>query len=284
MTLTAHAPGPLTDRDAYFFDLHGAIVVTGALDAGAVADCNRIVDRLQHLKVGEWEGWVHGHNFGARDGLNLQQIYEAGTPFEALLDHPSWYEKVRAFVGGENTFDYAQGPMYVDEAFANVRGLGEAIPMHSGGHNVAKRCQFEVREGRFHCSQVNVLVALADIGPGDGATMVVPGSHQSHFAHPQNNAKGWGNALSVDGLEGAVEVHLRAGDALIFTDAITHGSAARVNSGQRRNTVYRYGPSWGSSRHGYRPSSELIARLSPTRRQLVQPIEPVLPPVAVAAV
>ncbi|HYE07713.1 MAG TPA: phytanoyl-CoA dioxygenase family protein [Planctomycetota bacterium] len=285
MTLTSHAPGPLTERDAYFFDLHGAIIVRGALDAREVAACNRILDRLQHMKVGEWDGWVHGHNFGggARDGLNLQQIFEAGEPFEALLDHPAWYEKVRAFVGGEGTFDYAQGPMFVDECFANLRAQGEAIPLHSGGFNVSKRCQFEVREGRFHCSQINVLAALNDIGPGDGATMVVPASHKSHFGHPQANAKGWGNALSVDGLECAVEVHLKAGDAVIFTDAIMHGSAARVNGGQRRNIVYRYGPSWGGSRHGYRASPEALARLTPLRRQLVQPLDPVLPPVAALA-
>ena len=42
------------------------------------------------------------------DGLNLQQIYEAGEPFERLIDHPSYVGKVRHFLGGEGTFDYAQ--------------------------------------------------------------------------------------------------------------------------------------------------------------------------------
>jgi hypothetical protein len=46
-------------------------------------------------------------------------------------------------------------------------------------------------------------------------------------------------------VEGAVEVHLNAGDAVMFVDAIMHGSARRVNEGQRRIAVYRYGASWG---------------------------------------
>ena len=54
----------------------------------------------------QWAGYVHGHQFGSADGLNLQQIYEAGPGFENLIDHPAWLEKVKFFVGGEGTFDY----------------------------------------------------------------------------------------------------------------------------------------------------------------------------------
>ena len=34
--------------------------------------------------------------------------------------------------------------------------------------------QYQWRDGAFHCGQVNVLVALTDIGPGDGASCLVP--------------------------------------------------------------------------------------------------------------
>jgi hypothetical protein len=64
---------------------------------------------------------------------------------------------------------------------------------------------------------------------------------------------------------------MRAGDALLFVDAISHGSAKRVNPGIRRIAVYRYGPSWGSFRHGYQPSPELLERLTQERRRIVQP-------------
>ena len=120
--------------------------------------------------------------------------------------------------------------------------------------------------------QVNSLVALSDIGPGDGATMVIPGSHKQHFQHPDLMKHSMNpNGASGDDCEGAIEVHLKAGDALIFTDTMCHGSARRVNPGQRRIVVFRYGPSWGFFRHGYRPSQELLARLTPERRQIVWP-------------
>jgi hypothetical protein len=223
---------------------------------------------------------VQGHDYGGAEGLNLQQIYEAGEPFERLIDHPNTIEKVRHFVGGEDTFDYHHGPLFIDECFANIRKPGEAIPMHSGGGSYNKRCSFRYHNGGFHCGQVNVLIAYTDIGPGDGATMLVPGSHKANFQHPDSASKGWGKQQSMDGVEGAIEVHLKAGDAAIFVDQIMHGASARVNPGQRRISVFRYGPSWGNFRHGYRPSPELLARLTPARRKIVQPMDPVMPPVA----
>jgi hypothetical protein len=242
---------------------------------------NAILDEMLHLEPplakGEWYGCVHAHSFGGKDGINLQQIYEAGAPFERMIDNPLWIEKVKRFVGGQNNFDFAHGPLFIDENFANVRGPGEAIGLHSGGEVPVKRCQFHFRAGQFSCGQINILMALNGIGPGDGATMVIPGSHKANFRHPQFDAHTIkaGEATSLDDLEGAVEVHLAAGDAILFVDAISHGSAARVNEGERRIAVYRYGPSWGNFRHPYQPSAALLARLTPAQRQIVEPQTPV---------
>jgi len=121
------------------------------------------------------------------------------------------------------------------------------------------------------CGQVNVLIALNDIGPGDGGTMVIPGSHKSNFPHPQFGEHVIAEGASVEGAAGAIEVHMKAGDAILFVDAIAHGSAKRSNPGQRRFIVYRYGSTWNFFRWGYRPSPELLARLTPRQRQIVWP-------------
>ena len=264
----------LTQREIYLFDLRGYLHLKQALSPDEVAACNAGIDAILPIQEEEWVGYVHGHNFGDNDGINLQQIYEGGQAFEVLIDHPSWIEKVKHFVGGEGTFDYNHGPLFIDENFANIRGPGQAIGLHSGGEIGLKRTQFRYRNGRFQCGQINILMALTDIGSGDGATMVVPGSHKANFAHPDfEKHKMRGEEASVDQVEGAVELHMQAGDALLFVDCISHGSAKRVNPGNRRIIVYRYGPSWGNFRHGYQVSPELAARLTPERRQIVQPLQ-----------
>jgi hypothetical protein len=264
----------VTEHDIYFFDLRGFIILRGALSKAEVNEINGTLDAMPKIQPGQWYGGVHGHTYGTKDGNNYQQIYEAGEPFERLIDHPSYFEHIRTFVGGEGTFDYHHGPLFIDECFANFRDPGDAIGMHSGANELIKRNQYRVMQGKFMNCQVNALMALTDIGPGDGATMVIPGSHKQNFRHPDlDKFRMKAGGASGDGLEGAIEVHLNAGDVLIFTDAICHGSAKRTNPGQRRIIVYRYGPSWGFFRHGYRPTGELLARLTPERRKIVWPHE-----------
>ena len=259
--------------DTYLFDLQGYLRLECALTPQHVEALNQGLNRIPRLTPGQWYGHVHGHAYGETDGLNYQQIYEAGEPFEQLIDHPAWIGTVRRFIGGENTIDQLHGPLFIDENFANFRGPGEAIGLHSGGHSGSKRNQYRVVNGSFMCMQINILIALTDIGPGDGATMLIPGSHKSNFPHPQYESARMRKGASVDQVAAAVEVHLRAGDALLFTDAMAHGSAKRTTPGERRIIVYRYQPSWAVFRFGYEVSSQLAGRLTPERLQIVKPFK-----------
>jgi len=286
MTMTMQ-PAPaiadcaVTPMEEYLFDLNGYLLLKNVLTRSHLAEMNDLLTGITTLDPplgqGEWYGCVHAHSYGGAEGINLQQIYEAGEPFERLIDHPGWFAKVKHFVGGERTFDYLHGPLFIDENFANLRGPGEAIGVHSGGFDGVKRNQFRYHNGRFQCGQINILMALNDIGPGDGATMVIPASHKSNFIHPDygKHTMKEGEARSVDNMEGAIEIHMEAGDAILFVDAISHGSAMRVNPGERRIIVFRYGPSWGNFRHPYQASDELIERLTPRQRAVVSPQRPV---------
>jgi hypothetical protein len=267
-----------TAIDDYLFDLRGYLHLKGALTAEHVAECNAILDGIPDVDPGAWHGYIHREEVERSRGIALQQIYEAGEPFERLIDHPRYVELVKRYVGGENSFDWLHGPLFIDENFASIRGPHEGIFMHSGSAENVKRCQYLCRNGSFMCGQINVLTALTDIGPGDGATMVIPGSHKSNFKHPGNENR---HSKMMDGVEGAIEVYMKAGDVLLFVDAICHGSATRINPGERRISVYRYGPSWGNFRYGYIPSPELLNRLTPERRQIVYPWKHKVPPSAV---
>lgn len=261
----------ISDLDIYLFDLRGYLLVEDALTADEVTSLNDCLDEIPSLKPGEWHGYIQGHTYGdGTSGINYQQIYEAGEPFEQLIDHPSWFEYMKLFIGAKGSFDELHGPMFIDECFANFRGPGEAIGLHSGGIPPIQRNQYRYHGGRFMCGQVNVLIALTEIGVGDGGTMLIPGSHKSNFKHPKMLPL-MGEDRSVDDIEGAVNVYMKEGDALIFVDGLSHGSARRINLGTRRIIVYRYGPSWGNFRHGYKPSRRLLDRLTLQRRRIVQP-------------
>jgi hypothetical protein len=254
-----------TEMEEYLFDLRGYLVLQGAVDTGHVARLNAGLDEYTSLQPDQWCGNVH-RAAGTGETLHLHNVFEMGEAFEALIDHPAWLGHMDCFVGGDG--------LYIDESFADIRGPGAGTRLHSGAHKRRIRTQFLYHNAEFRCGQINILLALSDVGPGDGATMVVPGSHKSNLAHPAFKEK----APSVDQVEGAVEVHVKAGDAIFLVDCAAHGSAMRINPGQRRILIIRYGPHWGQDRYGYVPSKELLGRLAPQREKIVQPLPPKLPP------
>jgi len=261
--------------EEYMFDLQGFIILRGVLSRAELDACNDAIDAIpRSLPRLGWYGAVQREDHPEHRGISYHQIYELPA-FSDLIDHPNYINYVARFVGGQNTFDNYHAPLYIDEHFFNIRGPGDAIPLHAGGHDICKRMQFRYHNGRFACGQVNVLIAYNDIGSGDGATMVIPGSHKSNVIHPaflkENRASEWQDGGSVEGTPGAIEVHLKAGDCIVFVDATCHGSAKRVNQSERRISVFRFGASWGNSRWGYRASPELLARLNPLARKIAEP-------------
>lgn len=285
-------PGPAfagghipTALDEYLFDLQGFLIIENLLGAEQVAEGNRLIDAIpRDLPRGGWHGWVQREDHPEHRGISYQQVYELGGVFETMIDHPRILNLLDRFVGGHDTHDRYHGALAIDEAFFSIRGPGEAIPIHAGGHEVASRTGYRYHNGRFLCGEINVLTAFTDIGPGDGATMVIPGSHKSNMIHPaflqRNRVAEWspGGGGSADGVAGAVEVNLRAGDAILFVDALCHGSARRTAPGERRTTVFRYGSGWGRTRFGHMPSPEALERLNPVARKIVQPRDPLRPP------
>ena len=268
--MEAMRPTPLDD---FLFDLRGYLILKQAVEPELVDDLNGAIDALPPLEYGEWYGNAQRRDYTTDTGLELHNCVEAGEPFERLIDHPGWIGHMRHYCGEEES--YVAG-LFIDECILSVRRSGGHHPVHSGGYRGAVRGAYRYKDGVFRCGQCNVIVALTDVGPGDGATMVIPGSHKSNFPHPL--AGEYANHDRMDALEGAVEVHLEKGDALLFVDGLMHGGGSRTNAGERRVVIYRYGPLWASTRFGYEYSQALLDRLTPERRSILQPVAPLRPP------
>ncbi len=263
------APTPLEDFE---FDLRGFLVLRGALDPDEVRRLNEAYDRFPPLSNGEWVGNAQRRDYTKDTGFELHNVLDCDDrAFEFLIDHRSWIDHVRHYAGEEGT--YVEG-VSIDENIATIRLAGGHHPVHSGGFTSPVRTQYAYLHGGFRCAQVNVLLALTDIGPGDGATMVIPGSHKSDLPHPL--AGDYARGDRMDALPGAVEVHAKAGDALMFVDSLMHGGSSRTTvEGERRVIILRYGPSWVRTRFGYTWSGGLLSRITPQQREILQSRSPV---------
>jgi len=262
------------DLQDYLFDLRGFVIIKAAVALELVDRLNQTLDTYLDLKYLDWRGNVQRFDNNGNAGIELQNIVEAGAPFEELIDNPAWRERLLRYCGEKDS--YVEG-LFIDECFASIRRAGGYFPFHTGAEDGVIRGQYNFVNQHFRCGQVNMILALTDIGPGDGGTMVIPGSHKANLIHPGVKA-GWDENQKIEEVEGAIEVHLQRGDALLFVDAMSHGASTRTNPGERRVVIFRYGPLWGNTRYGYRYSPELLERLTPERRKILQPVVPRRPP------
>ena len=119
------------------------------------------------------------------------------------------------------------------------------------------------------------------------------GSHKSNLRHPfQLAGRGHPQALwrctepfqrrhdrtvaeggFMDGMPGAVELGMEAGDALVLAEACVHGSGMRTLPGCRRTMIIRYAPSAAGA---WKAPAEVLQRLSGEARALVS-AEPATP-------
>lgn len=259
----------------YLLDLRGYVVLESAVDSALLDELDVALEGYRGLGSEEWKGNVqcltHGDQ-SLRPAFDLQNIVEGGRPFEQLIDHPSWVDYMYRWCGDAES---GWRGLFIDECFATIRGEGGSMGIHSGGYRKAARGQYVYEDGVFRCTQINVLVALSEIGKGDGGTLIIPGSHKSRLEHPQRERYA---RARMDGMVGVVQPELRRGDVLIFTDAVAHGAATRTNPGERRTVIYRYGPRWTATRYGYQYSDELLSRVTPEQAKILQPVPPRRPP------
>jgi hypothetical protein len=262
----------------YLFDLNGYIILKQGIRRDDLLEINGWVDarwdyvegerRRSGQESGAWIGHVETHTYSGFDGCNFQNIIEGGPVFRRLIDYPSWITHCRRWINPVNGIS-------IHENLLNVRGKGGYIGIHGGG--AIPLCYLTFRQentGEWMVGQINVVGALTDIGPGDGATTLIPGSHKSAIRHPMLQQQGYRSDDAAGNQIGMVELYMEAGDVLLFTDAMTHGSAARTNDGYRRITLFRYSPAFLRSRFHYVPSPELLSALTDDQRRIIQPIPP----------
>lgn len=275
----------------YLFDLQGYLVLENAISAADLDEMNQWIDdheayveapwatNANPRERSRWIGNVETHTYNEENGVNFQNIIEGGPVFERLIDYPAWIGLVKKYIHS------VVNGLSIHENFLNMRGPGGYIHIHCGGHVPLSYLTFRQNNtGEWMVGQINVLMALHDIGEGDGPPVLIPGSHKCTEIHPRLHVDGQG--LVYDGVSGkpagtavaVKEMYLKAGDVLMFTDAITHGSAERTNPGYRRTVVYRYSPKYVRERFNYQTSEALLRRLTSERRAIIEPMAPRRPP------
>lgn len=229
----------LTEAELYRFDLQGYLVRRGALAADVVELLVEVCGRLERPVPGTTVASQRFTNFLAE-----------APELRWLIDHAAVFEIVRELCGGNVRLDHAYGI----QMLPGTTGLG----LHGGGTPYDPAQYYVARGNRTYHGLVAVMWALVDHPEGAGFCCV-PGSHKASFSLPHG----------VDDL--VKPVPLKAGDMVVFTEALTHGTLPWRAEHQRLALLYKYAPGhlcW-SEYTGWGP--EVLDRCSARQRLMLQP-------------
>ncbi|MFB6146282.1 MAG: phytanoyl-CoA dioxygenase family protein [Halobacteriaceae archaeon] len=229
---TAAAGTELNHEERYRFDVDGYLVVEDVLSDDEVARLNELVDDQELPPPSREPGGTR--RFG--DFLTW------GQPFCDLLDHPRLVPHLRELVGADLRLDHYYG-IYLEAG-------AEVLPLHGGGTPYDHAESFQYHGGRMVNGLTVVAWNLTDTGPERGGFCCIPGSHKANYECPASVREGVADAECLDDLPDEVVVpEVPAGSAVVFTEALTHGTAPWVADEQRRSLLYKYSPghlSWSA--------------------------------------
>jgi ectoine hydroxylase-related dioxygenase (phytanoyl-CoA dioxygenase family) len=144
-------------------------------------------------------------------------------------------------------------------------GSGSGV-LHGGSIPFFHDCYYRVVENRIYNGLFAVAFSLSDQPAGAGGFVCLPGSHKSEFRVPQR-------FQNIDEATPYLEhIPFNAGSALLFTEALAHGTLRWTGEHERRIIFVKYSPgnaSWVSdyTSADYVPDAEWTA----VERLLLEP-------------
>lgn len=258
----------MNDTEKYLFDLNGFIVVEGVLSADEVSRCNEAIDRHAEgirertgdLSLSSDSTTLKGTTGRGDMGGLLAWDKPWCDPFREMLAHPGVVRYLHAILGPGYRLDHNAG-------LISMRKGAEGHLLHgSSGPGFDPHQYYIFKDGRMHNGLTVVAWQLADANPGDGGLCLIPGSHKGNYACPQEIRK-WEAHRDI-----VRQVSCKAGDVVIFTEAVTHGTLPWTAEHQRRSALFRMSPGNLAYVSGYNPWPEaVLAGMTPEQRAVLEP-------------
>ncbi len=237
MTPVFERPFPaLTPAQRYHFEIFGYVIVPNVLSK---SECETIRGALQRLKrdirarPAGYKPEAHEPHFiiDLPHHVFMATIRETDPAITAYAAHPRLVGMAEEIIGGEarivelNAHINSRNPKDKFEEKPQFGfHLGMDVPY--GAH---------AKNGLFHCNFVKTLTNLTDLGPDDGGTVVIAGSHKLDLPHEDMIACAYADRSLIH------QVIAPAGSTLLFAETLMHATGRIRSDRERAIIVCGYG-------------------------------------------
>ena len=225
-----------SDDMRWLFDLNGFLILENVLSEDEVA---------RYLEV--------ARRVAARAGTSsVRPMIEADPVFPELMDHPITFPIALKLLG--NSLQ-----VYASTLVRNARTNAFVSKWHQDGPGYGVR--FEDISYPTPLLQLRMSYFLTDcLEFGQGGLKIVPGSHKSRTALPEDLREMENVARPVFG---------KAGSVFIFHNGLWHAGTENETDNPRFTAHIQYTPVWVRPVNNHRYSDEFKSSLTPRRRLLL---------------
>ena len=239
---------PMSPEQKYIFDLKGWLCLPGLLTQ----------EELGPIREHQMKFLHH------REELPPHERDNHGGPSQVMLDHPAVVGVLNEILSHQALASEEVYGFRFDHTYTSLREAGnDNFNPHGGGaifSFVGNSHIYQMQPGRIHAGLTRVVWELNEVGPGDGGTLLMTGSHKAAFPRPE--------AVSDRDSDLWETYTCPAGSVVIFTEALCHSGTQWTNADRPRlclftcyNTV---SAKWGKGC----PPAEVIAAMPPKRQTL----------------
>jgi hypothetical protein len=213
----------LTAKQTYEFDVRGYFTLPGLISTADVGQMNGLIN-LHHERHGV-------------DPLQFT-VMDVDRIFWELMTNETVLGIARHLCGDHFRVDHVYGLQ------RSATGKAEDMPenLHGGPRANQGSFFYQWHGGK---AMVGLLVfgfVLEPVRPGDGGLIMVPGSHKGSM--PLEGLDVWNSVVNRSHASPLCDQPvLAAGDAIVFTESLVHGTRRWQSPGRRRrNLYYKYCP------------------------------------------
>ncbi|MSS70578.1 MAG: hypothetical protein EXS64_03715 [Candidatus Latescibacteria bacterium] len=239
---------PMSAAQKYLFDLKGWICLPGLLSE----------EQLTPVQAHQMKFMYE------RDSLPPEHRDNHGGPSQILLDHPAVVGVLNAILSHQALASEDCYGFRYDHTYTSHRKAGHDNWRPHGGGGYFNFCGnshiYQMLPGRVHSGLTRVVWELNEVGPGDGVTAFLSGSHKAAFPRPEE----------VSGRDSPLweSYTCPAGSAVIFTEALCHTGTRWTHPERDRLSLFTcyntVNSKWGKGC----PAAEVIAAMAPKRQTL----------------
>ena len=248
----------LTPEQRLYLDVNGYVIIPNALSDNEVKELLETIYGIErsYRETGQLPGPNCHLSSDREDYFRIDNLPHLADSFFRYLTHPYIVGMAEEIVGGS---------VRLEQSDAHIRrpvDVGGG-PHKYGFHRGINPGFSHVSNGLYHFTFVKALTNLTDLGPDDGGTVVVAGSHKVQRPEEEIVACAYEDRSLIH------QVVAPAGSSFLFGEALVHATGHVLSDRERVIVFAGYTPPMFQAWNGQEPSPGFVERVPEEHRPLI---------------